>query len=96
MVYMISHASRKVKEGKLVKVEVEYDNVITKIKITGDFFLHPEDVLDKIEISMLGAGKDESKEAFASQIQKIMDAQGAQMIGFSPESLALVIKEALK
>ncbi len=96
MFHMISHASRKVKEGKLVKVEVEYDNVITKIKITGDFFLHPEDALERIEKSMLGTRKDESMEAIASKIQQITEAHGAQMIGLSPESLALVIKEALK
>ncbi len=96
MVYMISHASRKVKEGKLVKVEVEYDSVITKIKITGDFFMHPEDILDKIEKSILGTGKDESMEAIASKVQRTVDAHEAQMIGISPESLALVIKEALK
>lgn len=93
---MISHASRKVKEGKLVKVEVEYDKVIKKIKITGDFFLHPEDILEKIEKSMLGAKKDAGMEAIASKIQRIMDAHGAQMIGISPQSLALVIKKALK
>ncbi len=96
MVHMISHASCKVKEGKLVKVEVEYDKVITRIKITGDFFLHPEDILEKIENGMLGAKKDASMGAIASKIQRITDAHGAQMIGLSPESLALVIKEALK
>ncbi len=57
---MISHASMKVREGKLVKVEVEYDEVIRKIKITGDFFLHPEEILEKIEKSTLGLKKDAS------------------------------------
>ncbi|MCZ7394089.1 MAG: hypothetical protein ABOK23_12410 [Candidatus Methanoperedens sp.] len=93
---MISNASRKVKEGKLVKVELEYDNAITKLKITGDFFLHPEDILEKIEESMLGMKKDDVMETFASKIQKIVSAHDAQMIGISAESLALVIKEALK
>jgi len=93
---MISHASMKVREGKLVKVEVEYDEVIRKIKITGDFFLHPEDILEKIEKGLLGLEKDASMETIASKIQKIMEAHDAQMIGMSPESLAFVIKESLK
>lgn len=93
---MIGHASRKVREGKVVKVEVEYGDVITKLKITGDFFLHPEEILEKIEESMLGLEKDASIEIFASKIQRVVKAHGAQMIGISPESLALVIKEALK
>jgi lipoate-protein ligase A len=93
---MISNASQKVKEGKVVKVEVEYDEVIRKIKITGDFFLHPEEILEKIEKSTLGLNKDTSMEAIASKIQRIVKAHDAQMIGISPESMAAVIKEALK
>jgi len=93
---MIGHASQKVKEGKVVKVEAEYDEVIEKLKITGDFFLHPEEFLEKIEKGMLGLGKNVSAEAIASKIQRLAEANNAQMIGISPESLALVIKEALK
>ncbi len=93
---MIASASQKVKEGKLVKVEVEYDRIIRRIKITGDFFLHPEDVLDRIEESMIGLEKDASIETIASIIQRIAQAHDAQMIGIGPESLASVIREALK
>ena len=89
-------ARQKVREGKLVKVEVEYDEVIRDIRITGDFFLHPEDVLEKIEKSMLGMEKDTSAEKIASRIQSIVKAYDAQMIGIGPESLAQVITEALK
>ncbi len=89
-------ASQKVREGKLVKVEVECNGFIKKIKITGDFFLHPEDVLEMMEKSILGLGKDASLEAIASRINEIVEANDAQMIGVSPESLALVIREALK
>ena len=89
-------AKQKVKEGKLIKVEVECDESIKKLRITGDFFLHPEDALDAIEKSMLGLEKDVSMETIASKINGIVKAHDAQMIGISPESLALVIKEALK
>lgn len=93
---MIACSSQKVKEGKIVKVEVEFDNVITKIKITGDFFLHPEDVLDDIERSLPGLKKDVGFDALVHKIHKIVNDHDAQMIGISPESLALSIKEALK
>ncbi len=89
-------ASQKVREGKLVKVEVECDGFIRKIKITGDFFLHPEDVLETIEKSILGLGKDASAEAIASRINEIVEANDVQMIGISTESMAQVIREALK
>ncbi len=93
---MMANAKQKVREGKLVKVEVEYDKSITKLKITGDFFIHPEDILEKIEKSILGLEKEVSKEALASKIREIAEANDAQMIGVSPGSLAQVIREALK
>lgn len=93
---MIAHASRKVKEGKVVKVEVEYDEIIKRIKITGDFFLHPEDVLEKIEKGLIGLKNDASLEIIISKIQEIVDANNAFLIGVSPQSLAFVIKEAMR
>lgn len=91
---MITHFTQKVKEGKIVKVEVVFDDVINKIRITGDFFLHPEEVIDDIEKSMTGLKKDASLDAISLKIRTI--AKDAQMIGISPESIASVIREALK
>ncbi len=88
-------SSQKVKEGKIIKVEVEFDGTIRRIKITGDFFLHPEDIMEQIENSLLGIDKEVSEEAIASKIRDITEAHQAQMIGFSEGSLAQVIKEAL-
>ncbi len=93
---MIAHAKQKVKEGKLVKVEVEYDETIKKLNITGDFFLHPEDVLDEIEKSMIGLEKDVSIDTLVFKIHEITGNYDARMVGISPESLALIIREALK
>ncbi len=93
---MISYAKQKVREGKLVKVEVEFEKSIKKLKITGDFFLHPEDALEKIEQSLIGLEKEASEEVIAQKIQEIAKANDAQMIGVSPGSLAQVIREALK
>ncbi|HWQ96377.1 MAG TPA: hypothetical protein VN368_03280 [Candidatus Methylomirabilis sp.] len=93
---MISHIRQKVKEGKVAKVEVEYDEIIRNIRITGDFFMHPEDTLDKIEKSMVGLEKTVSEEAITSNISRIISAEDAQMIGISPGSIAGLVKEALK
>ena len=93
---MISYSSQKVREGKIVKVEVEFDDFIEKLKITGDFFLHPEDVLEDIEKSMHGLKKNVSFDELVVNIHNIARAHDAKMIGISPESLALVITEALK
>ena len=93
---MIAYSSQKVKEGKIVKVEAQFDNVITKVKISGDFFIHPEEVLDDIENSMLDLKRDVSFDTMVVKIRNIIKNYDAQMIGISPESLALVIRETLK
>ena len=95
-VILIAHSSQKVKEGKIVKVEVEVDDVIKKLRITGDFFLHPEEVLDDIEKSMTGLKKDVSFDTIVLKIQNIVKDHNTQMIGISPESIAEVLREALK
>ncbi len=91
---MISCYSQKVKEGKIVKVEIDCVDVIRQLKISGDFFLHPEETLDDIEKGMIGMKKDASIDILAGEIKNI--SKGAEMIGISPASLASVIKEALK
>lgn len=93
---MISQAKQKVKEGKVVKVEIEYTEVIKNVRITGDFFLHPEDIMEEIEDCIIGLDKTVSEEEIVSCIQKANAGKDVQMIGISPESIALLILEALK
>ena len=48
-------ASEKVVGGKLVSIEVSAeDNVVSGVKITGDFFLHPEERISDLESSLVG------------------------------------------
>lgn len=93
---MISQAKQKVKEGKVVKVEIDYNTVIKDVRITGDFFLHPEDILEEIEDCIIGLDKTVSEEDIVSGIQRATAGKYVQMIGISPESIALLIREALK
>lgn len=84
---------KKVKEGKVVKIEIDCDDVIRNIRITGDFFLHPEDILDEIEKSIAGLDRNADEDTIISNIHRA--AGDAQMIGISPESIALMVREAL-
>ncbi|MCE8426474.1 MAG: hypothetical protein J5U17_11945 [Candidatus Methanoperedens sp.] len=77
-------------------VEVDFDDFIKNVKISGDFFLHPEEVLNDMEKSFVGLKKDVSFDTLVIKIHNIVESHDAQMIGISPESMALVIKEALK
>lgn len=52
---MIKKSVYKIPEGKLVKIELEEEcGRIMKIKITGDFFMHPEEMIEKLEQSLVG------------------------------------------
>ncbi len=94
---MIFQAKQKVKEGKVVKVDVEvdFDEIIKNIKITGDFFIHPEDFLEEIENSIIGLGRNAGLESITSNIQKTTAGKDIQMIGISPDSIAILVREAL-
>lgn len=92
---MIFQAKQKVKEGKVVKVEVDCDELIRNVRITGDFFLHPEDILEEIEKSMVGLERNADEETIISNILKVIADRDVQMIGISPGSIARLIKEAL-
>jgi lipoate---protein ligase len=52
---VIGKAVLKVPGGKLLKVTVEHEGeAIKKVKISGDFFIHPEEVLDRLEERLKG------------------------------------------
>ncbi|MBS7657259.1 hypothetical protein KEJ33_04980 [Candidatus Bathyarchaeota archaeon] len=56
----MNKAQLKVEGGKLIKVQLEIeDKKIKKVKITGDFFLHPEELIDDMEKAVAGASLDE-------------------------------------
>ena len=50
-------ADYKVRGGKLLRVrlQVDEDTCIAEIRITGDFFMHPEEALEMLEQALLGA-----------------------------------------
>lgn len=52
---MLGKAELKIPGGKLVRAHISVeDGKIRRIIITGDFFLHPEDVLEQLEERLLG------------------------------------------
>ena len=75
------------KSKKLVKISLEYaDNnkIISSIRITGDFFLYPEETLDQIEASLIGTKIERT--SIKETIEKCLSHSEA--FGFDSESLA--------
>mgnify|MGYP000365476192 CR=1 FL=1 len=89
----MGRAEYKVKGGKLIKVQLTTRNKrIEKIKITGDFFLHPEEIIENIERSLEGCMLNEHE--LSSRIETVMRDKQAVSLGVSLEDFARCIMMA--
>lgn len=91
----MGRAEYKVEGGKLVKAQVTVDgDKIGKVKITGDFFLHPEDFLEELEEAVVGSPLEEA--SLAKLIRGLAEKRNATLLGVSPEDFAKCIVMAGK
>lgn len=88
----VREAERKVPGGKLVQMSIGDDGAV---RLTGDFFLHPEEALAGLE-SFLSSlhGKDHA--ATAAAIKTYAERSGMMMIGVRPVDLAELLAEVRK
>ncbi len=83
------------KPGKLVKIELVYilkSMRIKKIKITGDFFLHPEETIEKLEESLVDVKLE--KKYVKNKIESVL--KNSEFYGFDVNSLSNAILECVK
>ncbi len=94
---MLYKASRKVGGGKLVRVEVSVqDGLVSAVKITGDFFLHPEERLSQIEECFKGLSIGLDVEQMFEKLIKCLEGKGDfTLYGVSLRDMAEVVREAL-
>lgn len=88
------HGEYKTPGGKLVVVDLEAEEgQLRWVQVSGDFFLEPESALDAINAALEGlpAGSDEA--TIAGWVRRA--TAGAEMIGFSPEAVAVAVRRAL-
>jgi hypothetical protein len=89
----LTKAEYKVRGGKLIKVQLTArGNAIEKVKITGDFFLHPEELIEEMEKMLEGHLLDERD--LAELIKVFIEKSGATLLGASPEDFARCITMA--
>ena len=83
------------KLDKLVKIELGYlqeSMEIKSIKITGDFFLHPEETIEKLEGSLVGVKLE--KESIKNKIESIL--KNSEFYGFDVDSISNAIVDCVK
>lgn len=91
----MGRAQYKVEGGKLLKVQLSVTGCnISKVKITGDFFLHPEALIEELEEALLGHPLDETK--IAAFIESFLSKRNATMLGASAVDFAKCIVMAVK
>jgi len=81
--------SKKVENGKLVKIDADIDKSFENVKVHGDFFIEPAGKLEEITRVIEGLEKDFDREKVVSQIEDI----DAELIGFSAEDVVDVLEK---
>ena len=90
------HGEYKVPGGKLVVADLEVDNGgrLAQVRISGDFFLEPPEALDAINGGLAGLPARASETELADAVRRALPAH-AELFGFSPEAVAVVVRRAL-
>lgn len=84
----------KIPGGKLIKIHLEMTgDKIKTIHIFGDFFLHPEEIIERIEHSLIGAHIE--KDSLSNLIEQILEQSDGTLLGASPQDIAHAIHLAL-
>lgn len=96
---MLKKAYNTYKAEKLIKILLEYEEdhhqeivrTINSIRITGDFFLYPEESLEDLELQLKGTRLDKSK------LKEKIDAclSKSEAFGFDSESMSDAIMGCL-
>lgn len=87
--------TKKVNGGKLFRVDIGFEDEIKEIKITGDFFMHPEDLITEIEKSLIGLNINSSQENILEILEDDFNNILYNLIGLSFEDLSDAIVEVL-
>ena len=84
---------RKAEGGKLLKVATHSEKgLIKEVKITGDFFVHPEGAIETIEEKLKGL----PKAAVRGEIMRQEKEIGIRAIGFNLEDLISMIERCMR
>ena len=85
---------RKVPGGKLVRVSARVDGErLVDVVVSGDFFLEPDEALERIRASLEGVSVETSFDALTARVARA--AEGAVLLGFEPRDVALTVLRAL-
>ncbi|AIY00298.1 biotin/lipoate A/B protein ligase [Arthrobacter sp. PAMC 25486] len=89
------HGEYKVHGGKLVVVDVQVAHGLLKgVRVSGDFFLEPDEALERINDALNGLSASLPAEALADAITAALPPD-AVLFGFSAQAVAITVRRAL-
>ncbi|MGG5172563.1 lipoate--protein ligase family protein [Pseudarthrobacter sp. J1738] len=92
---VMRHGEYKVPGGKLVVVDLDDDGgQLSKVSLSGDFFLEPDEALDTINAALERLPSNSSNVQLSKAVSDSLPAD-AHFFGFSPEAVAITIRRAL-
>lgn len=89
---MQNHIKKKIEGGKLISMHWSTENnTITELKISGDFFLYPEEILDQIEKELIGLDLEENQ--ITQKIQEILENNNGEFFGIQPKDITQLLTQ---
>ncbi len=90
------HGEFKVPGGKLVVVDLSVvGGKLTDVRVSGDFFLEPDEALPAIDAALTGLPVAADARTIAAAVAAALP-EGAVLLGFSPEAVATTVRRALQ
>jgi lipoate-protein ligase A len=90
------HGEFKVPGGKLVVVDLDVaDGKLANVRVSGDFFLEPDEALPAIDAALTGLPVTSEAAQLTAAVTAALP-EGAVLLGFSAEAIATTVRRALK
>ena len=90
------HGEYKMPGGKLVVADLEVRNgKLTRVRISGDFFLEPDSALTLIDVALEGLAAEADDTQRAAMVEAAL-GPNVRMYGVSPEAIAVAVQRALE
>lgn len=82
---------KKITGGKLIKVYIEVEgDKIRSIKFLGDYFVYPEEIVERVEKEIEGKSVEEGKDIIRKNLKNV------EMVGISVEDFVEALMEAYR
>ena len=90
-----NHGEYKVPGGKLVVADVTVeDGRLADVRVSGDFFLEPDDALERIDAALTGQPAATDAALLAQRIDAALEP-GTVLLGFSAQAVAIAVRRAV-